>query len=239
MSIRHPLDLLVRSLTLRVPLSEADRNALLALPHTRACVDPSDYLVREGEPPTMCAVIISGFAYRQKLTGDGNRQIVALHMPGDAVDFQNLYHEISDHSVQMLSAGEVAFVPRSALQALARSHLEVAQAIFRSVLVEASIFREWIVNVGSRQARERIAHILCEIATRLDSLGLAEEYGYELPMTQEQFADAVGLTTVHVNRTLRALETEGLITRDKRKISFPDWRKLCAAADFNGRYLHL
>jgi CRP-like cAMP-binding protein len=107
-------------------------------------------------------------------------------------------------------------------------------------LIEASILREWVVNVGRRDARERIAHILCEFAVRLEARGLAsEEEGFELPMTQEQLADATSLTSVHVNRVLKALAGEGLIERQRRNIRFVDWRALQDAGDFTRGYLHI
>src|SRR5581483_6771852 len=106
-------------------------------------------------------------------------------------------------------------------------------------LVDSSVFREWVVNVGQRDAKARIAHILCEFARRLEIAGLGSTEGYELPMTQEQLADATGLTSVHVNRMLKNLKEEGLITRDKRHIGIPDWKKLRRVAGFNELYLHL
>jgi CRP-like cAMP-binding protein len=115
----------------------------------------------------------------------------------------------------------------------------VGHAILVKILVEASIFREWVLNVGRRDAKTRVSHLLCELAVRLDAEGLADHYSYELPMTQEQLADAVGLTPVHVNRTLKALEAEGLIVRSKKSVSFPDLMRLRSAGDFNQRYLHL
>jgi CRP-like cAMP-binding protein len=235
----HPLHLLVRKLRLRSHLGPADEAAILALPYHLKTLDSATYLVREGDPPSQCAVIVSGFAYRQKLTGDGARQIIALLIPGEAVDFQNLFLDVADHSVQMLTRGEVAIVPRSEFQDLARSRAAVGHAILVKTLVEASIFREWVLNVGRRDSRARLSHVLCELAIRLDALGLAEEYGYELPMTQEQLADALGLTPVHVNRVLKSLEAEGLIKRSKRNVSFPDWEGLRKVADFSQRYLHL
>ena len=195
--------------------------------------------MREADAPTSCGVIVSGFAYRQKLAGDGSRQIVALLIPGDALDFQSLFVDVADHNVQMLTRGEVALVSRSDLQNLARSRAAIGHAILVKILVEASISREWVLNVGRRDARSRLAHLLCELAVRLEAESLADEYRYELPMTQEQLADALGLTPVHVNRTLKALEAEGLIAREKRAVSFPDWRQMREAGDFNARYLHL
>jgi CRP-like cAMP-binding protein len=108
-----------------------------------------------------------------------------------------------------------------------------------TILVEASIFREWVLNLGRRDSRTRLAHLLCEFAIRLEAQGLADENGYELPMTQEQLADALGLTSVHVNRTIMALEAEGFIHRDRRRMRFPNWRRMRDVADFNQRYLHL
>ena len=155
------------------------------------------------------------------------------------MDFQSLFLDVADHNVQMLTRGEVAFVSRSDLQNLARSRAPIGHAILVKILVEASIAREWVLNVGRRDSRSRMAHLLCEFAVRLDAESLADEYRYELPMTQVQLADALGLTPVHVNRTLRALEAEGLIAREKRTVSFPDWRRMREAGDFNQRYLHL
>ena len=234
-----PLHMLLRRLELILELPEDDRRAVLGLPHRTRTVEASTYLTREGDLPTVCGVIGSGFAYRQKLTGDGVRQIVALHIPGDAVDLQHLFLDIADHSVQMLTRGEVAFVPRKDLLDLVDARPLVRHAVLTSVLVEGSIFREWVLNVGRRDARTRLAHLLCEFAIRMEAQGLVDGEGFELPITQEQLADAVGLTPVHVNRTLKSLEADGLITRNKRNIVFPSWRRMRDVADFNPRYLHL
>jgi CRP-like cAMP-binding protein len=236
---QHPLNRLLRKLDKLSPIPEEDRRALLDLPFTLRTLESSTYIVREGDPPSRCSILVSGFAYRQKLTGDGSRQIVALHIPGDALDFQNLFLDVSDHNVQMLTRGQLADIPRAALQELARTRAALGHAILVYILVEASIFREWVLNVGRRDARSRLAHLLCEFAARMEDQGLDEDHGYDLPMTQEQLADALGLTSVHVNRTIRALEADGVITRSKRHISFPNWNQMRAEGDFNPRYLHL
>ena len=235
----HPLDLLVRKLSVSSPLNEDDRAAILALKFTRRALEPSSYVLREGDEPRECSVLLSGFAYRQKTTYAGARQIVSLHIPGEALDFQNLYLDVSDHSVQMLTPGEIGVVKREDMQSLAACRPGVGRAILVSMLIEASIFREWVLNVGRRDAQTALAHFLCEFGVRLDAMGLAQEYGYALPMTQEQLGDVLGLTPVHVNRTLKALEARGLITRSGRNIAFPHWREMREAADFNQRYLHL
>ena len=115
----------------------------------------------------------------------------------------------------------------------------VGRALFVQALIEASMLREWVLNLGRRNAPARLAHVLCELAVRLEAQGLTDRFGYQFPMTQEQLADVTGLTPVHVNRTLHALETDGLIARSKRAVNVVDWARLRAAADFNDDYLHL
>jgi len=147
--------------------------------------------------------------------------------------------DCADHDVEALTKVEVAFVPRKALCDLVTANSNVAHAVAVSNQIDASIFREWILNVGRRDARQRLAHLFCELATRLNAQDLIETTELELPMSQEQLADATGLTSVHVNRTLMALQQEGLITRSKRTVTFPDWQQLQAVAGFNDLYLHL
>ncbi len=231
------LELLARKLDLHHRLSIADRQAILNLPHKIRRLDAQSYILREGDRPVRCAVLLQGYSFRHKVTGDGSRQILAINVPGEALDFQNLFLEEADHNVQMLSRGIVAEVPREAIEELILAHPEVGRAILITTLVEASIFREWVVNIGRRPSRSRIAHLLCEFAYRLSAQQLPDDV-YELPMTQEQLADATGLTAVHVNRVLQALQREELIERDRRMIRFPSWERLRDVADFNPRYLH-
>jgi CRP-like cAMP-binding protein len=190
----NPLQLLVRRLETHVQLDEADRQAILALPHTVRIIEPQGYILREGDAPILTGILISGFAYRQKLTGDGSRQIVSLQIPGDPLDFQNLYIDEADHNIQALTRAEVALIARGDLQEIARTRAAVGRAMFVLTLVEASIFREWVLNVGRRPAQARVAHVLCELGVRLETQGLTDNYGYQLPMTQEQLADVCGLT---------------------------------------------
>lgn len=235
----HPLDHFLRNSIGNANFDSDDRAAILSLPFRLRRLDPGTYLIREGSLPGHCAVLVDGYAFRQKMTGDGSRQILAVCIPGDAVDLQNIFLDISDHSVQMLTQGTIADLERAPLQELVLSRPRVGRAIIQLTLVEASILREWVVNVGRRTARERIAHILCEFAVRLEMRGLISGHGFELPMTQEQLADATGLTSVHVNRVLKGLEADGLICRRRRVVHFVDWRALQDAGDFSRAYLHV
>lgn len=234
----HRLACMVRKLESQAHLHAEDCEALLALPFTVRTLDQDGYVVREGQVPTQCSVLLSGFAYRQKLQMDGARQILSVHIPGDMLDLQNLFLDVSDHNVQAMVRSEVAFIPRAALVDLFHTRPAIGKAILLSLLVEASISREWLLNIGRRDARSRIAHLLCELASRLNLPEGANGGHYELPMSQEQIADALGLTPVHVNRTLRALEEEGLVSRKRRSVGFPEWSRLLHVAGFSSLYLH-
>jgi CRP-like cAMP-binding protein len=229
----------VRKLLLHAKLDEQDQRAILDLPHVIRNLEGSRYIVREGDKPTHCCLLISGFVIRHKLVEGGGRQIVNIHVAGDMCDLQNALLATADHNVQTLTPCETAFIPREALVTLAFTRPAVGKAFWLETLVEASIAREWIANVGRRDARARIAHLLCEFAYRLDAVGLGDECNFELPMTQEQLADTTGLTAVHVNRTLRALDAEGLTTRSKRAVKINDWKRMAQVADFRSTYLHL
>lgn len=222
----------------RSPLGEAGREALLGLPYSLRKLPAGGHIIRDGDRPEFCALLLTGFAYRYKITGDGGRQIISIHMASEFVDLQHSFLGVADTSVQTLTEAEVAFIPRGAIEELALCNPAVGRALWIDTLIDASIFREWVVNVGRRDSRARIAHILCEFSLRLEAAGLARNHRYELPMTQEQLADAVGLTSVHVNRVLRQLGEEGLISRDRRHIVIENWARLRDAGDFNERYLH-
>jgi CRP-like cAMP-binding protein len=223
----------------RCPLGLSDREALLALPYRLHAFEPGKYIIREGSSASTSALIIQGFAIRHKVTVDGERQILSFHVPGDFIDLEGALLNTADHNVQALSRCEMALVPVGAIRDMMDKHPMIARAMWVDTLVDSSIFREWVVNVGRRDARTRLAHLLCEFAKRLEVAGLSHTDGYQLPMTQEQLADATGLTSVHVNRTLKTLEKEGLVTRNKRYVGIPNWERLKDVAGFNELYLHL
>ena len=229
---------LLRRWSAYIELSPDDRNALLALPFTRKSFAKDSYIVREGQPAAECALLLSGFAYRQKLVHDGGRQIISIHIPTEFVDLQNSLLGVADHSVQSLGPSEVALVPLDAIIELRESHPAIRMAMWIETLIDASIFREWVVNVGRRDSRARIAHLLCELAVRLDRMTGSNSSTFEFPLTQEQLADATGLTPVHTNRTLQALRKEGLIELNGRSLKVLDWEGLREIGDFDELYLH-
>lgn len=234
-----PMGLIARRLDSRIALGDDAVRAILSVPHQLRTLKPADYFIREGERPKNSTVVVDGYVYRHKLVQDGGRQIVAVHIPGDFVDLQNILLDEADHNIQALTHATVCEFPHAPMLDLAFRHPEIGKALWRESLVEASLFREWIANVGRRDARARVAHLLCELAVRREAAELGSRRSFELPMTQEQIGDALALTAVHVNRTLRVLEADGLIRRSKRSVLVADWAALRAAADFNENYLHV
>ncbi len=235
----HSLAPMVRKLEQWHPLNDAERAALLALPHTVRDLKAHQYVVWDGDKPQNACLLLSGFAFRHKLAGTGSRQILSIHMRGDLIDLQNSLLGTADHNVQMMTDGTLALIPVQAVVDLAFRMPAIGMAMWYETLVEGSIFREWILNVGRRDAFTAIAHLLCEFALRAEAAEIGQSAHYELPLTQEQLADAVGLTAVHVNRTLMRLEEEGHIRRNRRVIEIDDWQTLAKVADFEPRYLHI
>ena len=161
-------------------------------------------------------------------------------MKGDLVDLQNAILGLADHGVQAITECKMAKIPYEAIKQLCDACPTIKDALWYDTLVDGSIHREWVANVGRRDGQQRVAHLLCEFALKLEAVSLGEQLDYELPMTQEQLADATGMTPVHVNRMLQELVQLGLIKRaTPRSVVIGDWRKLAEAGDFNPAYLHL
>ena len=236
----NSLDVLADRLSQRASLTDEDRAALTMLPYVRRILNPHTYLVREGEMPRpYCSLVLSGLAYRHKLALDGKRQIVSIHLTGDLLDLQHLFLNVADHSVQALTELVVADIDRDALQDIALSRPAVGRALWVDGLIDASIYREWVLSVSRRDGRARIAHILCELAVRMRAAGIVDSISFRLPMTQEQLGDATGLTGVHVNRMVKSLVADGLIEHSGRTIAIRDWEGIRREGDFNPLYLHL
>jgi CRP-like cAMP-binding protein len=230
---------LLRKLEGLIPLSEAERRALEGLAaHARTrSFRPREDIVPEGDRPTECSLILDGFACRYKLLADGKRQIMSFQLAGDITDLHAFLLGELDHGIGALTPCKVAMLPHDTLQEVAQEHPRIAQALWRDTLIDGAVFREWMIGIGRRSARGRIAHLLCEVLTRLKAVGLAEELSCELPITQSDLGDALGLSVVHVNRVLQELRGEGLITLRGKLLVVNDWTGLEAAGQFDPSYL--
>jgi CRP-like cAMP-binding protein len=230
---------LVRMLESILDLSKDERDVLRTVSGTIKSVGPRQDLVREGDRPSECCLILDGFAYRYKQTEDGKRQIFSFHIPGDMPDLQSLHMDVMDHSLSALSACKAMFIPHETVRHLVRQCPRIGDAFWRETLIDAAVFREWILNLGRREAYGRMAHLLCEFYVRLRAVGLTNGDGYAFPLTQAEFGDALGLSAVHVNRTLQELRGDGLITLRAGAVTVLDWDRLRQAGEFDPTYLHL
>jgi CRP-like cAMP-binding protein len=233
-----PLEALILKLRNNTNLDKDDIGAIKTLPMSVKKLPGRTSIVAEGDRPAHCCLMIDGFAIRSKTTDEGRRQILSIHIPGDIPDLQTLHLKVMDHDFRTLSPCTIGYIPHDALRTLTRARPMIAEALWRETLVDSSIFREWIVNVGRRPAAQRLAHLLLELRERLAVVGLADSSEYELPMTQSDLADALGLTSVHVNRVMQALRADGVLDMKKFTVKLGDAEKLMAIGDFNQLYLH-
>lgn len=229
---------LLLKLEKHVSFGVADREAFLRLAAFRKTISAGAYVTREEDRVQVCTGLLSGFAYSHKTLRDGSRQIVSVHVSGDLLNLQDAMFGTASHNVQIMTPAVVASIQASELIRIAAERPVIQRALWLSTLVDGSVFSEWITNVGRRDARSRIAHLLCEFAMRLKVIGLCNDLTYTLPMTQVQIADATGLTAIHVNRTIQALRSDGLIRTDKRTVAIEDWVGLTRTAGFKVDYLH-
>ncbi len=216
-----------------------DREAILALPIEIRTIVNNRRISYPGQADIELVVLLEGFSLRQKLTSSGHRHISAVNIAGDALNSSAMFLNDIDYEVAPVSGATVAVIPKKAALALFNERPAVFAAVFASLLVDASIAREWLLNVTRRPSGARVAHFLCEHAARMTGRGLVENKTIDLGVTQNQLADVLGLTPVHVNRTLRALELDGLINRDGRYYEINDMIALQEAGDYRPSHLRL
>lgn len=235
---RTRLSGLARKLSRLAALDREDLAGLSALPAQSEQVPSRKPLVREGDIPDRCCLLVRGYAARYKDMATGSRQIVSFHIPGDLLDVQHLLLSQADHSIETITPASVAWIAKAHLLGLATDRPNIGKALWRDTLIDASIFREWVLNIGQRDAKSRIAHMICEFVARTEAAGLGSRDRFELPFTQQHIAEATGLTSVHVNRTLKSLDGDGAIERNRNQFNVLDWDRLCSIADFDPAYLH-
>ena len=193
----------------------------------------------EGDRCELVRVFLSGWACRYKVLEDGRRQIVNFVLPGDTCDAFIYLFSRMDHSIGALTFVTYAEFDRAAFEQLVSADRTIAEALYCETLANCAIQREWTLNVGRRDAIERVAHVICELFARLSLVGLADANSFAFPVTQMDLADATGLSTVHVNRTLQELRASGLITLRERHVIIHDLEGLSSMAMFTPYYLHL
>jgi CRP-like cAMP-binding protein len=228
---------LVRKLEQLTPLSDVEKQIAMRAPVRMRHVSARQDIVSDRSQPTDISLISEGFACRYKLLGDGRRQITAFLIPGDICDLRALLLRQMDHGVAALTSCQIAVIPHQKLFEIIEKHPRIGSALWADTMFDAAIYGQWLTNVGRCSAYMRIAHLLCELSTRLGVVTPTKVNSCTLPMSQTDIGDAMGLSTVHVNRTLQQLRAEGLISWHSHVLEVLDWTRLRAAAEFDPSYM--
>lgn len=220
-------------------LSDEEIRAIKTLPVHEVAIKADQDIARQGDQPSQTCFVIEGVTCTYKIAVDSRRQIVGFHLLGDAPDLQGLHLPFLDISVSTLTPCRIGFVQNIHLRELCRRMPGVATALWRNTLIDAAIFREWMTSIGQRSARGRISHLLCEIFIRSRAVGLAEGDRMRFPITQTEIGDALGISTVHVNRSIQELRRGRLIALSDGVLQILDWQGLQKVGDFSPDYLNL
>ena len=222
-----------------VQFSAEEKAALDALIVNKRPVQRRSYLLREGDVSNTVHVILSGFLCRSRVLPSGDRQIFGYLLPGDVAGLNVFIARRMDYDIVALTDCIVADMRPQALLSVIEEHHAVAKALWWQSLTVEVVLREWIVNLALRKSDERLAHLLCELMVRLERVGFVESSTYELPLTQQDLGDTLGLTSIHVNRSLRELREANLVTVKGGKVFVHNVERLKRFAGFDGAYLNL
>jgi CRP-like cAMP-binding protein len=233
------IESLLLNLESRDIVSEEEKSLLRSIITRGRQFEIDEDLVREGSRPTYSTLMLEGFAARYKVLDDGSRQITSLHIPGDFVDLHAFPLKIMDHGIVALSPCRVAFADHSALKTVTETVPHLTRLLWLSTLIDGAIHREWIVAMGRRSKKAHLAHLICELYVRLQVVQLTNEQSFHLPLSQVELADVVGISVVHLNKTLQSLRREKLVTWINRTVTIVDWEALKEFAEFNPLYLNL
>jgi CRP-like cAMP-binding protein len=238
-AVSHYLDPFIAKIETRDRLTVEEKATLCSLPQKLVRTAARGRIVEEGEQPTHACMVLEGIVYRSKVAANGRRQIISFHVAGDMVDLQTVLFKVADHTIETVRNAAIVLIPHHAILKAAEDYPALARAFWYDTLLDASIQREALLNVGRRDARSRTAHLFCELAVRLKRIGLVDGGSFELPLTQGDLADALGVTPIHTNRVLAKFRSQGLIAFNGRSVTIHDWRALAAIGDFDATYLHL
>ena len=230
---------LITKLIVSNQLDADDIRAVQSLRMRQKNLEARQHIVTDGQRPSECCLLAQGFAFRSKMTSDGERQVLSIHIPGEIPDLQSLHLGIMDHDLVTMTPCTLGFISHDDLIEINRQRPSLANAFWRETLIDGAIFREWIVNMGRRAALPRMANLLLEMHKRLNAIGLARDGTFDLPITQSDLGDCLGLSTVHVNRVLQHLRKIGMVTVNRSNFHILEPGRLEKLAGFDETYLHL
>ena len=226
-------------LATRDELSAEEREALRSIAGPPRVIVAGSDMVTEGQRATKSTLVTEGYCTRYRLMENGERQITAIHVPGDFVDLHSFLLKIMDHSVGALSTCTIISFDHADLERLSQQYPHLTRLLWLSTLLDAAMNREWIVGLGRLSAFARMAHLICELYVRLQIIGQIDGLSFKLPMTQAELADVLGISSVHVNRVLQDMRDQDLVVWKGSRIDIVDWDRLADVGEFDPRYLHL
>lgn len=238
--IEHPgIDRWIANFRRRDPtVSEGEETALRGVFSEVIQFEDDHDIVRTHDRMTQSHLLLEGWAFRYVALGDGRRQILAIHVPGDFVDLHSFPLQVMDHSVATFTRCRVAIAPHSRLRDVTQEYPHLSRLFWLSTLIDAAVHRQWLAG-GQRSALERAAHLLCELYVRLETVGSAKDFTFAMPMSQIEFADALSISSVHTNRVLQELRNEGAVSWQHREVRILNWQRLAGLAEFDPTYLNL
>ncbi|HEX8642345.1 MAG TPA: Crp/Fnr family transcriptional regulator [Allosphingosinicella sp.] len=234
-----PVDRLLMKLRVRDEVSAHEEEVLRAAVEEVVEFPPGKTIVRAGAVLSRSMLTVEGVVARFKDLSEGQRQIAELHVAGDFTDLHGFLLKRLDHSVGTLTRARMALFPHDAIRRITEDEPHLSRLLWFSTLLDAAIQRERILSIGRRPALARLAHLLCELRVRLDLVGLVEEGSFAFPITQLDLGDATGLTSIHVNRMLKQLRDDRLVTFRGGRVTIHDWARLQQVGEFETAYLYL
>jgi CRP-like cAMP-binding protein len=229
----------LKKLRARDDVSASEEKTIRSLVGEVVEVPADRTFIRHGQELHQSVLLLKGWMARAKDLPSGQRQLAELHVPGDFVDLHGFTLKRLDHDVISLSPVQVALVPHERLLALTENQPHIARLYWFMTNIDAAIHREWTLSLGRRNALGRMAHLFCELNLRLEISGLSQENSYDFPLTQSELGECLGLTTVHINRTLKELRRRGLVELESRRVTIRDLPALKQVAEFDPAYLYL
>jgi CRP-like cAMP-binding protein len=230
---------LIRKLEQRDRVSDEEKQVLENLIAKVREVGADEDIIKEGDRPGESCLLLEGFAARYKVLSTGRRQITDFHVVGDFVDLHSFLLKTMDHGILALTQCRVGLVPHATLTEITEKYPHLARLLWLNTLIDSAVHREWLTAMGRRPANGHLAHLICELFLRLKIVGQADNGTIQLPITQAELGDALGLSTVHVNRVLQSLRADGLVRWQGSSLTILDWDRLQEVAEFTPTYLNL
>ena len=218
-------------------MSIEETNVLRAMIVKEVHFKTGEDLVAEGSRPSYSTLMLDGFAARYKLMPDGSRQITALHIAGDFVDLHAFLLKKMDHGIVALTPCRIAPVAHPHLKLITETQPHLSRLLWLDTLVDGAIHREWIVAMGRRSKKAHLAHLICELFKRLQVVKKTDGNSFQFPLSQAEMADVLGLSVVHLNKTLQTLRKSETVIWEQREVRILDWEGLTAIAGFDPTYL--